>query len=186
MRRDRLRPARGLAAGAALIAILAATLATRPAPGEGTITEAAPIDIATPPAPRFDPMPPEEFPQLVTEIADWIVAHSDYAARLPLPAFLQLPRLTLNDIFHSQMVGGWKGQDCINALHVPHLLLAEDLDTSACSDTLVHEMVHHFQFVTGWPFRCTPEAERDAYTLQALWSAQTGACTPPCRWSCAD
>lgn len=78
------------------------------------------------------------------------------------------------------MGGGGQGRDCLTALHVPRLmLLAEDLDASACSDTLVHAMVHHFQFITGKPFRRTAEAEREAYALPALWSARTGVGTPP-------
>ncbi len=138
------------------------------------------LDIATPPPAGFDPQPPASFLAAAGEIADWIVAHSDYDRTVPLPAFVRLPRATLNCIFYSQMVGGYQGQDCINALYVPHiLLLADDFDETACSDTLVHEMVHHFQFITGKPFRCTAEAEREAYALQALWSAETGVGLPP-------
>lgn len=134
-----------------------------------------PLDIATPPARGFDPLPPESFLDSVAGIVDWIAARSDYPPDLPLPAFVLLPRATLNYVFFSQMVGGYQGQDCINALYLPHvILLAEDFELSICSDTLVHEMVHHFQFVTGRVFRCTAEAELEAYLLQAEWSRETG------------
>jgi hypothetical protein len=145
--------------------------------GEGPDVRAGdfPLDIATPPAPNFDPVPPAAFLDRISEIADWIVARSDYPPGIAPPVIVLMPRATLNYVFYSQMVGGYQGQDCINSLYLPHvLLLADDLADTDCSDTLVHEMVHHFQFVTGRAFRCTAEAEREAYELQAEWTRETG------------
>ena len=86
---------------------------------------------------------------------------------------------TLNYIYYSQIVDGYQGQDCINALYVPHfVLLANDFAVADCSDTLVHELVHHFQFVTGAAFRCAAEAEREAYEIQAQWTRETGVGVP--------
>ena len=134
-----------------------------------------PLDIATPPGRGFDPVPPEAFLREAEAMLDWIVANSRYTEKVSLPAFVMLPRATLNYIFYSQMVGGYKGQDCVNAIYVPHImLLAEDFELAACSDILVHELVHHFQFITRVPFRCTAEAEREAYEIQAKWTRETG------------
>ena len=134
-----------------------------------------PLDIATLPGPNFDPVPPAKFLRRIAEITDWIVARSDYPPGLAPPAIVLMPRATLNYVFYSQMVGGYQGQDYINSLYLPHvLLLADDLADTECSDTLVHEMVHHFQFVTGRSFRCTAEAEREAYEMQAEWTRETG------------
>ena len=160
--------------------LCAGALAAGPAAAQGTVAEDFPLDIATPPGRGFDPVPPDSFLREVEALADWITANSRYTTKVPLPAFVVLPRATLNYIFYSQMVGGYQGQDCINALYVPHiLLLAEDLDVTDCSDTLVHELVHHFQFVTGAAFRCTAEAEREAYEIQAQWTRETGVGTLP-------
>lgn len=151
-----------------------------PARAQETVAEDFPLDIATPPDPGFNPIPPERFLREVEVIADWVVVNSRYSAKVPLPAFVKLPRSTLNYIFYSQMVGGFQGQDCINALYVPHImLLAEDFKVTECSDTLVHELVHHFQFITGASFRCTAEAEREAYELQSQWSRESGVGLPP-------
>ena len=163
-----------MAKGAVVWAVWAGLLAVAVAAVAGERAEDFPLDVATPPADGFDPVPPAAFIAQAEEAAAWIVAHSDYGP-VPLPAFVKVPRATLSYVFYSQMVGGWQGQDCINALYVPHLiLLAEDFDAGTCSDTLVHELVHHFQFVTGRAFRCTAEAEREAYALQAEWTRQTG------------
>jgi hypothetical protein len=59
------------------------------------------------------------------------------------------------------------------------IFLAEDFDVGACTDTLVHELVHHFQFVSEKPFRCSAEAEREAYEIQARWIEQTGVGSLP-------
>jgi hypothetical protein len=161
-------------------ALLASVLLATPAAADtlslpDVRAEDFPLDIATPPGPNFDPVPPDRFLQRIAEISDWIVAHSDYPPGLAPPVTVLLPRATLNYVFYSQMVGGYRGQDCINALYLPHvLLLADDLAETECSDTLVHELVHHFQFVTGRAFRCTAEAEREAYELQAQWTRETG------------
>jgi hypothetical protein len=165
----------------ALIAGLWLTAWTASADPHGLdAAEDFPLDIATPPSAGFDPVPPDAFLKQAREIADWIVARTAYPPDIPLPAFVLLPRASLNYIFYSQLVGGYQGQDCINALYLPHLmLLAEDFDVTSCSDTLVHEMVHHFQFITEKPFRCTAEAEYEAYHLQSLWTEETGIGIPP-------
>ena len=159
---------------------LAVVLAAGPALAQEVIPEDFPLDIATPPGRGFDPLPPDGFLREAQAIADWIVASSRYSEKVSLPAFVLLPRATINYIFYSQMVGGYQGQDCINALYVPHImLLADDFEIADCSDTLVHELVHHFQFVNGAAFRCTAEAEREAYELQAQWTRETGVGLPP-------
>ncbi len=150
--------------------------------GPDVYAEDFPLDIETPPGPKFDPVPPDAFVEKLVEIARWIAARTDYPQGIAPPAIVLVPRATLNYVFYSQMVGGYQGQTCINAVYLPHvLMLAEDLKDTDCSDTLVHEMVHHFQFVTGRAFRCTAEAEREAYELQADWSHETGVGQPPSR-----
>jgi hypothetical protein len=39
---------------------------------------------------------------------------------------------------------------------------------------LVHEMVHHFQAVTGQRFACPAEREKAAYAAQERWLARSG------------
>lgn len=175
---------RALLPGARTLAMAAVLLGLTPALRADVYSldqpDGFPLDIVSPAGPNFDPEPPEAFLETVTEIVAWIAARSDYATDIALPAFIVLPRATLNYLFYSQMVGGFKGQDCINALYLPHvILLAEDFEITTCSDILVHELVHHFQFVTGKSFRCTAEAELEAYLLQAIWSAETGVGVPP-------
>jgi hypothetical protein len=99
---------------------------------------------------------------------------------VPLPLFVKLPRNTLNYMYYSQTVGGYQGQGCINALYMAHIIfLAEDFDVAEGADTLVHELVHHFEFVSERPLRCSAEAEREAYEIQARWAEQTGQGVPP-------
>ena len=165
----------------AVIAVLSLSAMRASAdPQAALVAEDFPLDIATPPGPGFDPVPPVACLAQAKAIAAWIVARTDYPADIALPAFALMPRATLNYIFYAQRVGGYQGQDCIIALYVPHLmLLAEDFEIASCSDSLVHELVHHFQFVTGKPFRCTAEAEREAFLLQAAWTAETGVGVAP-------
>lgn len=154
---------------------LAVALAAGSASAQDVVAGDFPLDIATPPTPGFDPVPPEDFLHEAAAMVDWIVANSRYTEAVSLPAFVMLPRATLNYIFYSQMVGGYQGQDCVNAIYVPHImLLADDFERAACSDILVHELVHHFQFITRVPFRCTAESEREAYEIQAKWTRETG------------
>lgn len=165
----------GVAVLLRIAAVVASILLATQSLAHEALPEDFPLDIAAPPARGFDPLPPESFIREAETIAEWIVANSRYTAAVPLPAFVLLPRATLNYIFFSQVVGGYQGQDCINALYVPHIILfAEDFEIAACSDTLVHELVHHFPVITGAAFRCTAEAEREAYDLQAQWSRETG------------
>ena len=130
----------------------------------------------------FDPIPSDQFLDYAHSVAAWIILNSDYDAEIPLPAFVKLPRATLNYIFYSQLVGGYQKQDCIEALYVPHImLLSEDFDMELCTATLVHELVHHFQYITEKEFRCPAEAEREAYDLQAKWVEQSGVGEMPSR-----
>lgn len=157
------------------VCALVACLLAGPAPAQDVVAGDFPLDIATPPARGFDPVPPLDFLREAEAMVDWIVANSRYTDEVSLPAFVMLPRATLNYIFYSQLVGGYQGQDCVNAIYVPHIiLLAEDFELAACSDILVHELVHHFQFITRVPFRCTAESEREAYEIQAKWTRETG------------
>jgi hypothetical protein len=66
--------------------------------GEGPDVRAGdfPLDIATPPAPNFDPVPPAAFLDRISEIADWIVARSDYPPGIAPPVIVLMPRATLN------------------------------------------------------------------------------------------
>jgi hypothetical protein len=130
----------------------------------------------------FDPIPSDQFLEYAHSIAAWIILNSNYDAEVPLPAFVKLPRATLNYIFYSQLVGGYQEQDCIEALYVPHImLLSEDFDMELCTATLVHELVHHFQYITEKTFSCTAEAEREAYDIQAKWVEESGVGEMPSR-----
>lgn len=123
----------------------------------------------------FRPEPPRELLERAAEIAAWIITNSDYERLERMPSFVILPRATINYIIFNQIDDGYTGQDCIRALYLPHVvLLADDFDLSTCSDTLVHELVHHFQFEGGRQFRCDAEAELEAYEMQMLWVRQTG------------
>ncbi len=156
----------GLATTLATVTLVtAATAQTSPAPA------APPSDTFE----GFDPMPSDAFLRRAQDAAEWIVRNSDYDADLPLPAFVTLPRPTLNYIFYHQLVGGYQGQTCIEALYFPHVMfIAEDIEADICATTLVHELVHHFQYLTHKDFLCTAEAEREAYELQAKWVEETG------------
>lgn len=123
----------------------------------------------------FDPQPSPEFLARAMETADWVVRNSDYDGYQHLPALVKLPRATLNYMVYSQTTEGYNKQEDINALYVPHaILISDEFEWDSGSHTLVHEMVHHFQFETGKQFRCTQEAEHEAYELQAKWVEETG------------
>lgn len=51
---------------------------------------------------------------------------------------------------------------------------SRDLTDPAQEYILVHELVHHLQFVHGLPARCPAEYERDAYRIHNLWVRATG------------
>jgi hypothetical protein len=129
----------------------------------------------------FDPEPPAEFLSRVEEIADWIVVNSDYGGYERLPAFVKLPRATLNYVVFSRLPEAYHDQDCINAIYLPHVvLLADDFLLEDSEYTLVHELVHHFQFESGISFRRPADAELEAYELQIKWVLETGEGEIPC------
>lgn len=141
----------------------------------------SPAESATVPSIGFDPEPPAEFLARVEEIADWIVMNSDYEGYERLPAFVKLPRATLNYVVFSQLPETYHGQDCINALYLPHvILLADDFVLEESEYTLVHELIHHFQFESGISFRRPADAEVEAYELQSKWVLETGVGEIPC------
>jgi hypothetical protein len=155
-----------------LVAILATVIFATVATAETGPASAAPPSRTFE---GFDPIPSDAFLQRAQDATDWIVRNSDYDADVPLPAFVTLPRPTLNYIFYNQFVGGYQGQTCIEALYFPHVMfIADDIQADICASTLVHELVHHFQYLTHKEFLCTTEAEREAYELQAKWVAETG------------
>lgn len=129
----------------------------------------------------FDPEPPAEFLERTEEIADWIILNSEYESYDKLPAFVKLPRPTLNYIVFSQLPEDYDDQECINALYLPHvILLSKDFDMDENEYTLVHELTHHFQFESGVSFRRPSDAELEAYELQIKWVEETGRGDLPC------
>lgn len=142
----------------------------------------SPAESETVPSMDFDPEPPAEFLARVEEIADWILMNSDYDGYERLPAFVKLPRATLNYVVFSQLPETYHGQDCINALYLPHvILLADDFVLEESEYTLVHELIHHFQFESGISFRRPADAEVEAYELQSNWVLETGVGEIPCK-----
>lgn len=129
----------------------------------------------------FDPEPPVEFLAKIEEIADWIILNSEYESYENLPAFVKLPRSTLNYIVFSRLPEKYHGQDCINAVYLPHvILLPDDFDLEESAYTLVHELTHHFQFESGISFRRPADAEIEAYEIQIKWVEETGRGEIPC------
>ena len=54
------------------------------------------------------------------------------------------------------------------------IYLRDDFDLELMSHTLVHELVHHVQFVNARAYECHAAMEREAYTVMDKWVDSTG------------
>jgi hypothetical protein len=65
--------------------------------------------------------------------------------------------------------------DKTQTIWLPHGYCADNLLEQS---TLLHELVHHVQMVTGMDYPCPAARERLAYGLQALWLKERGVEDP--------
>ena len=112
------------------------------------------------------------------ELTHWIVERTEYQY-VPPPAILFVPHLKLNYVFFSASKGGYKGQDSVQGMYVPRLmLLRDDFILGKDDDFLLHELVHHLQYMHDklvyGPKACYAKLELEAYDLQARFVTETG------------
>lgn len=152
------------------------TLASLNAPAaQGVDTQPSPLEIAA-------PMMQMPLPVLVQLVAGWVAADLD----LPLPT--DLPRVAFADAVTMEAVRrAAEAGPYANAAHGTHPVALYDTRSrtiflplgwtgrsSAEVSILVHEVVHHFQQLSGERFACPAAREKLAYEVQERWLVAHG------------
>jgi hypothetical protein len=125
---------------------------------------------------RAWPLPSPEFTAKVDRLMHWIAEHSDLKVPDRQPAFLFLPTDTINYVAAGSL---YDGSDLVVASFAPTdagiVFLPVD---GATDDVLVHELVHFMQLTNGLKVGCVGDLEREAYRVQAEFTAETGIGQP--------
>jgi hypothetical protein len=128
--------------------------------------------IAAPPG-----VPDDAFLKKAEELAQWIDDHSDFGPMPRHPAYVFLPQGTIQYMYFVGSGLEYTGREhnqIVAMYHDGWMILDETFDPEKNADVLLHELVHHMQFVEKREYRCLGEAERVAYDLEAQFSAETG------------
>ena len=115
------------------------------------------------------------------QLHDWIVARAGYEPLDRLPTFLFVSTSELNYLALNETENGYSGETrSIEGVYASSIVfLREDFALGKDDDVLLHELVHHFQEMTGAEFTCVGESELQAYRLQARFVTETGIGTLP-------
>lgn len=111
---------------------------------------------------------------LILALLAWIAAETNLAVPAPPPVeFVSEARLL-------QLAGG---NAEVRAMYVRDERVVYLRDDWSPGDlrsraTLMHELVHHVQFVNAVPARCPAEREQLAYRLTVKWLSEQGAADP--------
>jgi len=111
-------------------------------------------------------------PENLAPLAQW-VEKATHVSLPVLPVAIASNRklekaLRLEDAQHAGAVGAY----------LPGRILISnnvwDADSLVAQSYVVHELVHHAQFVSGRPYTCHAAKEREAYMLQSQWLIEHG------------
>lgn len=133
--------------------------------------------------PYRDPRPSAAFFNKVTELSNWVDAHSKFGKVKIMPAFIFLTREELEYIYYQSFKGyfGASSHDPtqeVKGIYQPGIIfLQEDFDIAADAHVIVHELVHHRQWEKEMTFRCFQAREWEAYLLEEKYMEEQGV--PP-------
>ena len=91
----------------------------------------------------------------------------------------QLPKVYISRQMMIERIGHPQRQSAMaRALYVPNMVVIDDEFWNAGDartiSFLVHELVHHAQYLSGKTYACNNAKEWEAYRLQNLWLAEYG------------
>lgn len=116
--------------------------------------------------------PGEISPQITVPMMQWVAAYTGVNVAT-IPDIVASRELLVSKIGHPQ-----RQSALARALYVPNLVVIDDEFWNAADirvqSFLVHELVHHAQYVSGRVYACHRAKEWEAYRLQNLWLAQHG------------
>jgi hypothetical protein len=120
-------------------------------------------------------------PQITVPLMSWVAANMGINVGY-------MPNVVASRELMMSKIGNPMRQSALaRALYVPDLVVIDDAFWNAADlrvqSFLVHELVHHAQYVSGRLYVCQRAKEWEAYHLQNLWLAQHGL--PPAvdeRW----
>jgi hypothetical protein len=115
------------------------------------------------------------------QVHDWIVAHTDYEPLERLPTFLFVSSGELNYLALNDTEAGYSGETrSIEGVYASSIVfLSDGFQIGRDDDVLLHELVHHFQEMSGSPLECVGAREPEAYRLQGEFVNETGIGTAP-------
>jgi hypothetical protein len=111
-------------------------------------------------------------PQLTASLMNWVSAHTGIRVNY-------LPRVIASRQAMVQRIGDpLRNAALARALYVPDLVVVDDEfwdeDDIRTQSFLLHELVHHAQYISGRVYPCQKAKEWEAYHLQNLWLAERG------------
>ena len=119
--------------------------------------------------------PPDEFIAKAEELAEWIDDNSDFGPMTRHPAYVFLPGDTLQYTYFTASGQPYPNDNYRIAAAYSRgvMFLPDTFDITNLhhAGTLLHELVHHLQFIEGRQYACGAAEERDAYDLEDIWRA---------------
>jgi hypothetical protein len=123
--------------------------------------------------------PDAAFLKSAEKLAAWIDDRSDFGAMPFHPAYIFVPKDDLKYITYQSAgidpdsVGGTF--EILASYYHGVMWLSEDFDIVTDAPILLHELVHHLQFIEGRVYSCSQEQELEAYDLHNRYARETGA-----------
>lgn len=122
------------------------------------------------------PLPDEAFVEKVNRLMHWIAERSAFEVPDHQPAFLFVTTETINYAAAGSL---YNGQNPIRAAfsRTDRGIMFLPVE-GFTDDILVHELVHFMQMTNGRRASCNGDLEKEAYDLQAMFTAETGVGEP--------
>lgn len=122
--------------------------------------------------------PPDEFIERAEELAQWIADNSDFEPMPYHPAYIFLPEETIHYVYYEASGIGYDGQKgWIVAMYTNGMMFlpdTTDLSREYDQSVLLHELVHHFQFIEDREYDCPAASEKAAYDIEDKWRKERG------------
>jgi len=125
------------------------------------------------------PVPNAAFFAKAEVLADWIDDHSDFGPMPYQPAYIFVTQEEMQYVYFGAG-GGPEGME-LAAVNVPGVIFLPEgfsLASGRSQQTMVHELVHHMQTVTGAQYDCAGDSEAVAYAMQQMFFLDTGLGEP--------
>lgn len=119
-----------------------------------------------------------EYEDIARSALEWIAENSDYSADVSIPPVRIVTQEDLVIMVHGRLPGPNEHFLIIAAAYLsdPPTIWADgeffDLSGNEAKHTVMHELVHHLQYLSGKEYACIGEMEREAYRLSDKYAEE--------------